>query len=298
MPHRAVGEPRQLDEHHRPGGLVLAVVRQSTAAVDLDGDVQLLTHPPERVVVGLPQAGQPTVGRDGRQEHTGQERERLLGPAHLGHGVLDAVDEDLDDRGPTTRGGGAEVGAPAIVGLQARPAPVVVLLGGRQGDQVPLGEEGRDRVGEEDLGHDAVGLGLLQAAPGVPAAVGGRGHEVGEGIDVGRGPGVEVVVPLRGQVVPVLVELGPGVAVRGDDGIARGHRNSITLAVLRPAGFAISVIRRAAPLRCAASPMVTGTPSHSPCSARLASPSPSSAELLRSAAQRHQWSQELHHARG
>ena len=120
--------------------------------------------------------------------------------------------------------GGAEVGQPAVVGLDAGPAPLVVLGRRRQGDQVPLGEEGRDRVGEEDLGRDAVGLGLGQAPVAVPAAVGDGREQVGERVHVLGRPGVELVVPAAGQVGPVVLDVAAGVAVGRDDGVARRAR--------------------------------------------------------------------------
>ena len=143
------------------------------------------------------------------------------GPAHLGDGVVHVVGEDLHDAGPPARRGGAEVGQPAVVGLDAGPAPLVVLGRRGQRDQVPLGEEGGDRVGEEHLGRDAVGLGLGQAPVAVPAAVGDRREEVGEGVDVLGRPGVELVVPAAGQIGPVVLDVAAGVAVGRDDRVAR-----------------------------------------------------------------------------
>ena len=55
VPDRAVAEPRDLDEHHGPGRLVLAVVGQRAAAVDVDRHVQVGAGLPQRLVVVLPQ---------------------------------------------------------------------------------------------------------------------------------------------------------------------------------------------------------------------------------------------------
>ncbi len=106
------------------------------------------------------------------------------GPAHLGDRVGHVVGEDLDDAGAAARRGGAEVGQPAVVGLDAGPAALVVLGRGGQRDQVPLGEEGGDRVGKEHLGRNAVGLGLGETPRAVPIAVGDRREQVGERIHV------------------------------------------------------------------------------------------------------------------
>ena len=246
----------QLDEHHRPGRLVVAVVGQAAAAVDLDGDVELLAHPPQRVVVRLPQPGQARVGRHRRQQHAGQQRAGLpVAQRTSATASSMSLTKTWTDAGRRPGAGGAEVDASTGCGPAARPS------GGRSPPRSAAGRRGSPR---RRRAGPCWGTGPRprcrrprspQPAGRVPAAVGRRRLQVGEGVDVGRGPGVELVVPLRGQVVPVLVELGPGVAVRGDDGVALGaHRNSITLAVLRPAGFAISVIGGAAPLRCAASP--------------------------------------------
>ncbi len=159
------------------------------------------------------------------------------------------IGEDLDDAGPAPRGGRAEVGQPAVVGLHAGPAPFVVLGRRRQGDEVPLGEEGRDRVGEEDLGRDAVGLGLGQAPVAVPAAVGDRRDQIGVRVHVLGGPGVEFVVPPAGQVRPIVLDVAAGVAVGRDDRVAlpclrgRGHQvraagGAVRLRWRRPGGGA------------------------------------------------------------
>ena len=103
------------------------------------------------------------------------------------------------------------------MGLDAGPASLVVGLAGRQRDQVALLEERRDGVREEDLGDDAVGLVLGQAPLRVPAAVAVGAQEVGEGDLVGGGPGVELVVELRGEIGPVVGDVGPAVRVGRDD---------------------------------------------------------------------------------
>lgn len=122
--------------------------------------------------------------------------------------------------GPAAGGLGAEVGEPAVVGAQARPALLGLRAGGRGGHEGGAGEERRDGVREDDLGDDAVGLHLGQAAGGVPVAVGGVGEQVRVRVDVGRRPGVEVLVVRGLQVGPVVEEVGVGVAVGGDHGVA------------------------------------------------------------------------------
>ena len=103
--------------------------------------------------------------------------------------------------------------------LDPRPPSVVVGRRRWQGDEAALFEERRDGVREQDLGGDPVRFVLCQAAVRVPAPVRGRSEEVREGVDVGSGPGVELVVPARCQIRPVVGDVTAGVSVRGDDGV-------------------------------------------------------------------------------
>ena len=141
----------------------------------------------------------------------------LLRPANLVERVVDVVQEDLREPGAAAGRGRAEVGDPAVVRLQPGPTPLVV--GGRRLErgEIALREERRHRVREEHLGDDALRLGLLQPALAVPVAVRGRRLQIGEGIDVRVGPGVELVVPARREVRLVLAQLGAGVTVDRDD---------------------------------------------------------------------------------
>ncbi len=100
------------------------------------------------------------------------------------------------------------------------PASLVVGRRRRQGEQAPLLEERRDRVREEHLGGDPVGVVLGQPPVRVPAPVGGGRLEVGVRVDVRRRPGVELVVPPARQVGPVVGDVPAGVGVGADDGVA------------------------------------------------------------------------------
>ena len=163
--------------------------------------------------MGVVERGEGRAGRDGRQEDAAEEVHVVGRPGDLGQRVFHAVDEDLDDAGAPARLCETEVGHPAVVGLDAGPPSLVVGLVRGQRHQVALLEEGGDRVGEEDLGHDPVGLVLGQSSLGVPVAVADRGEEVGEGDLVRGGPGVELVVEPRGQIRPVVDDVGPAVRV-------------------------------------------------------------------------------------
>src|ERR1700722_12417054 len=91
-------------------------------------------------------------------------------PVDFGHGVADIVEENLTNAGPTTGQLGAPFGQPAVVGLEAGQAPLV--LRGRRGgrDQATRREEGWDRIRVDDLAYDPVGLegGLADCAVPVP----------------------------------------------------------------------------------------------------------------------------------
>ena len=103
--------------------------------------------------------------------------------------------------------------------LDACPPPVVVVVARRQRHEGALLEERWDAVREQDLGGDAVRLVLSQAPVGIPVAVRGRCQEICKWIHVALGPRVELVVPARSEVRPVVRDVSPGVSVGGDDGV-------------------------------------------------------------------------------
>ena len=82
------------------------------------------------------------------------------------------------------------------------------------------GEERRDRVREDDLGGDAVGLEVAHATVGVPVALAEVAEQVVEQDLVAVDPGVELVVVPAREEVAVLVDLAAAVAVGGDDDVA------------------------------------------------------------------------------
>ena len=148
---------------------------------------------PDRVVVRVAKSG-------GRSESGGTPGRRIppnspcsARPLDLGHRVVDVVQEDLRHARAATRRIGAEVGQPPVVGLQPRPAQLVLVVLGRSGEEVARREERRDRVGEDHLGDDAVVLELLQARLRVPVAIRGLAPEVDERVHVRLRPLVELV---------------------------------------------------------------------------------------------------------
>ncbi len=219
MPHGAMREPRELDQHDRPRGLVVTEVGQAAAAVNVQHDAELFAQVPERLVDRIPQGRDRGVRRHVRQQDAAEHVDVLLPPADLGERVVDVVQEDLREPGTPAGRGAAEVGHPTVVRLQTRPTMVVVERGRLECREVALREEGRHGVREQHLGREPLRLRLLQAPLAVPVAVRGRRLQVGVGIDVGGGPGVELVVPARSEVRLVLVQFGARVTVDGDDGV-------------------------------------------------------------------------------
>ena len=136
--------------------------------------------------------------------------------------MVDVVQEDLTDAGSPAGLAIAEILHPAVVGLEAGPATVVVLLGRRTGEEDEAGIEGRHGVGEEDLADDTVLQLVGVAALVVPVADAEVGvAEVLPRVLVLTPPGVELVAPLGIEVLAVLLVAPTGVAVRGDDRVRR-----------------------------------------------------------------------------
>ena len=141
----------------------------------------------------------------------------LLDPLHVLDRVVDVVQEDLADAGATLREAAAPVGHPAVVRADAG-EPVLVLVGRRRaGEEDEAREERRDGVGEHDLGDDAVGLFVADAALVVPVADPAAVLQVAERVLVLLAPGVEVVEVLLLEVLAVHLVVRAGVAVGRDD---------------------------------------------------------------------------------
>ena len=224
VPHASVREDRDLDELHRTGRRVHAVVGQPGAAVVVDHHVELLADGPQRLVGVVPQRlDVGMVGRDPRQQHAALEATLVLCPTNLGDGVVDIVQQDLDDAATTSPVLLAELGQPPIVRLEAGPPTCVVGRGRHRRQQAGGGEERRNRVREQDLGRDAVGVELAGATLVTPVAIGVGAHEVAPRVHVGIGPGVELGVPTSGQVRPVVTQVGARVAIGRHDHIPIHH---------------------------------------------------------------------------
>ena len=224
VPEVAVRPPRDLDEEHHVVDWAVAVVGHRAAAVRVHREPGLLARQPDGLVHGVVQGSQPRAGRRAGQEHAAQAR--AARPANLRRGGHRVVEGDLGDAGPPARRVGAEVGQPAVVSLQARPA--AGQLGGVRGGGLQrerrLRVEGRDGVGVDHLGHDPVVLELAPATGRVPVAAPVGALQVVIGDLVGGGPGVELVAIARLEVGAVLLELPAGVAIGRDHRVAVAHR--------------------------------------------------------------------------
>ena len=196
-----------------------AVVRRARAAVEVHRDVEVLQGGPQPVVLGVVERPDPgDVGGHRRQQHPTTEAV-LLDPRRVRDGVVDVVQEDLPDAGPLDRTPRAEVHHPAVVGVDPRPpAGVVVGLRG-PGEQDEPRVEGRHRVGEQHLAHDAVGelVGVASLVVPVPDAQIGVPEVLPRVLVLAR---ATRRTPRGTSAIEVLAVLGvaaTGVRVGGDD---------------------------------------------------------------------------------
>ena len=167
VPQRPVRIPRRLDQPQHVRDLVLAVVRRPAARVVVQRDVEVLAGRPQRLVHRVVQRRDlGVVGTAGEQDAAAQAG--LLDEAHVLHGLVDVVEEDLPDAGAPVGSHRAPVGEPPVVGADAGEAALEVPSRRRPGDQRGRREERRHRVREDDLADDAVGLELGDAPLVVP----------------------------------------------------------------------------------------------------------------------------------
>ena len=176
---------------------------------------------PERFVHVGPERRDLVVGRHTREQHAAEESGRG-DELHFPERVVEVVQQDLGDAGAATGRGRAEVGEPAVVRLQSGPPVLVLVAVRRRSHERARREERRDRVGEQDLGDDAVGFELGQPLLRVPVAVRVRTGEVGERVLERLRPFVELVVPARGEVLAVRRHRGARMTVGGDHRVAIG----------------------------------------------------------------------------
>ena len=148
-------------QRHDGGEARRVVDRRTGTAVLADGQVDVHAGRPNGVERRVEEG---TTARDEGRHHDAAQTV-LLGPMDVGHGQLHVVERHQGLAGAPAWRLRAEIDQPAVVG-EAR---LAVELGVREALDVVRGSalEGQP-VGEQDLGHDALGLHVLQAQIGVP----------------------------------------------------------------------------------------------------------------------------------
>src|SRR5581483_1145028 len=173
---------------------------------------------PQWVIGWVVERDERGYGIPGEQNAAGQTG--FSHPFHLGHRVIHVVEEDLPHAGAAAGHLVAEVDEPAVVGPQARPAPLVLRSrpGYADGEDA-AGEERWGRVWEQDLADDALRLDGLLAFRAVPA----QGRVLGgdTGLDVGFLEGGPRVGERGGPAVELLVPFLLEIVLVGEDGCAR-----------------------------------------------------------------------------
>ena len=190
-------------------GGVVAVVGVAAARVVVDGQAELLARRPQRLVAREYSGGDVGVVGDGREQDAAGEPVRR--PTHRASATAPSTSLRKICAMPARRSGlGAPVGQPAVVGAQAGPAAIEVRRRRRRpGDERAGGEERRHRVGEDDLGDDAVGLELGDAAVAVPVAVAAVALQIAERVAVRAAPRVELVAARRLEVLGGTASIDP-----------------------------------------------------------------------------------------
>jgi hypothetical protein len=152
----------------------------------------------------------------------------LFDPPDVGQGVVQVVEKNLADPGSSLRIFVAPVHEPTVMGTDPGQAMLIGLGWRRRCEENKAREERRDCVGEEDLGHDAVGFLLRIAHLAIPIAEATLIAKVAKWVLVLASPGVEVLEVCRFEILPILGVTSPGVAVRRNDREALGRICALT----------------------------------------------------------------------
>ena len=121
--------------------LVVAVIGDATSAVDVDDHIELLAQVPTTARRQVPTRRQPGTRGDGGKRMPPNGMKASAAQRISAERVLDPVGETWAT--PARRPGpGAEVGQPAVVGLNAGPAPLVVALGRGSATRLPSSKNG------------------------------------------------------------------------------------------------------------------------------------------------------------
>ncbi|BBX60496.1 hypothetical protein MSHO_58410 [Mycobacterium shottsii] len=179
----------------------------------VDHQARLRARRPERLPVLGIKRGDAGAGDNPGQQHAAAQPQ-LGDLCHFGDGLVNVPEQDLAHSGAPFGGQRAEVRQPAIVCTQAGPPQFEVPGGTRWGSgQAALREERRHRIGEDDLSRNAIGVQFCVTTIAVPVVFGVRLAEVPERIHKRLGQAVELVSVLRLEILAVVEQVRPGVAV-------------------------------------------------------------------------------------
>lgn len=155
------------------------------------------------------------VVRDGVYENSTSEP-MLMTPPGVLDGIIDVVQEDLPDAGAAVCVFPTPVGEPSVVRPDTGEPQVVVIRCRGTCDHRTCRKEGWDRIREENLCDDTIGLELGDPALLVPVAILGPTRQVLERIRVLAAPCIELVQVLGFQIGAVLLVVATGMAVGRD----------------------------------------------------------------------------------
>ena len=216
---RAVCVPRHLEQKRDRVFRVGTHRRCRRTGVMVHGHPEFFAGLPNWFIASVMQLLETTSRRSARQKHSAMET-LLAGPANFLDRIFNVMKVDLHNTSATTWVVITEVNKPAIVCLQAGPTPIGIGLGHRRRlrRQRGLGEKRRNRVGVDDLCCLTIGLKIGHSASGVPIAATEVAFKVFIRIFVIGCPGVEILMPLRFQIRPVIGDVSPGMPIgRNDD---------------------------------------------------------------------------------
>ena len=216
VPQRTVCEEGCLENEHGGGRFVASIVGYATAASVMgDGQREFFAERPQWVVLAREQRIDPwRIGRDAWQQNAGETV--LLGPAHIVERGIDIVEQNLGESGALIGCLRAEIGQPTVVCTQPCEAEVEVVSRRSRSNDCASWEEGRDGVGEQDLGNHAVGMKVVEAPVAVPVARAAVVLQVTKWVAVAPAPFVELLKILRLKVGAVLIGAATRMSVGRD----------------------------------------------------------------------------------
>jgi hypothetical protein len=202
-------------EEHGKG--VVAVVRYPRAAMDVDRHFEILDDLPQSVVFRIVKRSHPLDIRWDIGQQDAAPQAVLFDPVDVSDGVVDLIEEDLTDAGPSLGKLGAEVDQPTVMGPDAGQTMLVVLGPGRRSEENEIRKEGGNGVRKDDLSDDAISLLLAIAHLRIPVAEAPFIAEIPERVLVLGPPRVEFLEKARFEVLPVRGVTTAGMAVGSEN---------------------------------------------------------------------------------